>query len=66
MKNVGPSPPLKQQSTIDESLKKPTEARPKFAMKIVEPEKVNEEKGGLIKRQRGRQVSRSAHSEEKA
>lgn len=65
-KNVGPSPPPKWQSTIDESLKKPIKVKSIFSIKIVEPKNVDKEESGLIKRQRGRQVSRCALSEGKA
>ncbi|CAA3021785.1 Hypothetical predicted protein [Olea europaea subsp. europaea] len=47
-RNEGPPPPSKCQITIDESLKKPIEAEPIFALKIVELEEVAEEEGGLL------------------
>lgn len=65
-KNVGPPPPPKSQTTIDESMKKPIEAESIFARKILEPKEVKEEEDGLIKEGRNRQLVRSVPFEGKA
>lgn len=44
-KNDGSPPPLKWQTTIDESLKKPIEAEPISTIKIIEAEETVEEEG---------------------
>lgn len=56
-KIVGPPPPPKRHTTIGKSLKKPIEVEPVFVIKIIEPQKVNEEEDDQIKWQRIRQIS---------
>lgn len=60
MKTVGPPPLSKGQSTIDKSLKKPIEAEPIFAIKILE-----REVGSLNKHQKNIQISQSGRWEGK-
>ncbi|CAA2989311.1 Hypothetical predicted protein [Olea europaea subsp. europaea] len=61
MKNVGPPPPSKGHSTIDKSLKKPIEAEPIFAIKILESEE-----GSLNKHQKNIRLAEVALQREKA
>ncbi|CAA2955747.1 Hypothetical predicted protein [Olea europaea subsp. europaea] len=76
LSKLNPTPPLEKKGdgkgkekiepSRDESLKKPIEAEPISALKIIEPKKVAEEEGGLLKRPRKKQPSRPSITEGKA
>lgn len=60
-KNIEPTPP-KQQTTIDESLRKPIEVDPISSMKMVEVGEANEGKEELIKRKKGKKADKGGFS----